>query len=247
MKIDKVYIISLDHSEENQKSILDRLNLLSLPNQTTYQILDAVDGRERFKTEEGRENYGIKFYDKWNIGGSDWWSRDVTTGEAGGICSHMIIWEDAYFNDYENILILEDDFNPHGTFNWDHTNELENWDWDLLFLSRILQSSHKNVYDTEVGLDCWVMPGYSYQTHSYILSKSGIKKLMETNVPTRRKKSIGSDEFLPATYTWHPRKDIRNLFNRNMLALSYRDNIVGQLRYEAAGNSLTSPIEGIDY
>jgi glycosyl transferase family 25 len=247
MTIDKVYIISLDHSKENIQSILDRLNTLSLPNDMTYQVIDAVDGRDVFKTQEGRDEYGIRFYDKWNVGGNSWWSREVTTGEAGGICSHMLIWEDAYVNGYENILILEDDFNPSEPFDWEHTNEFQSWDWDIVFLSRILQTLHDGVTDTNVGLDHWVMPGYSYQTHSYLLSKSGIKKLVETNVPTLKENIIVSDEFLPATYTWHPRKDIRDLYNRNMIALAYNKNIIGQDRYEAAGNSLTSPIEGIDY
>lgn len=247
MTIDKVYIISLNHSEENIKSILDRLNILSLPNPTTYYIIDAVNGREVFKTIEGRDEYGIRFYDKWNVGGSSWWSRDITTGEGGCISSHILIWEDAFKNGYETILILEDDFNPYESFNWEHANELENWDWDIAFLSRILQSSHNGVTDTNVGLNHWVMPGYSYQTHSYLLSKSGIQKLVETNVPILKNNIIPADEFLPTTYAWHPRKDIRDLYNRNMIALAYNKDIIGQLRYEAAGNSLTSPIEGIDY
>ena len=247
MHIDKIYVISLDHSEENQQSILDRINKLSLPNQTTYQIINAVDGRKLFKTEEGREEYGIRFYDKWNIGGSSWWSRDVTAGEAGGICSHMAIWEDAYQEGHKNILILEDDFDPQEPFDWNHAHELDNWDWDIVFLSRILQTSHDGVVDTRVGMDHWVMPGYSYQTHAYLLSRSGLRKLIETNLIRLKNNIIVSDEFLPATYTYHPREDIRDLFVRNMTALAYHRNIVGQLRFEAAGNSLTSPVEGIDY
>ena len=56
-----------------------------------------------------------------------------------------------------------------------------------------------------------------------------------------------SDEFLPSTYTTHPREDIRNMYQRNISALAYRHNIITQLRFEAIGNSLTSPIMGIDY
>ena len=56
-----------------------------------------------------------------------------------------------------------------------------------------------------------------------------------------------SDEFLPSTYTTHPREDIRNMYQRNISALAYRHNPITQLRFEALGNSLTSPIVGIDY
>ena len=242
--IDKVYIITLDQSDSNKESILNRLNTL-LNIETTYQFIDAVDGRKLFKTIEGRESYGIRFYSDWNNGESEWWSRPVTSGEAGGMCSHIRVWEDAYRNGYDNILIVEDDFNPTRTFDFNLINEVS--DYDILFLSRILQSVHMGVYDTDIQSENFVIPGYSYQTHSYLLSKSGIRKLVETNLDTLKKNIIVSDEFLPATYTWHPRKDIRDMFIRNMKAYAYKENFILQDRFEAAGNSLTSPIEGIDY
>jgi GR25 family glycosyltransferase involved in LPS biosynthesis len=111
MKIDKVYIITIEHSEEHYNSLIERLDQLKLPDGIPFQIWSGVEGRELFKTEEGRKDYGIKFYDKWNIGGN-WWGRDVTTGEAGGICSHVEVWEDAYEKGYQNVLIIEDDFEP---------------------------------------------------------------------------------------------------------------------------------------
>ena len=245
MKIDKVYIITLDQSDENKKSILERLVFMGVPNQTTYIIFDGVNGRELFSTEQGRLDYGIKFYDGWKLDDSnEFWNRGVTAGEAGGMCSHIKVWEDAYKNGYENILILEDDYNPEQPFPWDVCNELENYEYDILFLSRKLQSGHS---DVEIGFQNFVVPGYSYQTHSYVVSKSGIKKLVETHLPTLKQNIIVSDEFLPSTYTTHPREDIRNMYQRNISALAYRYNPITQLRFEAIGNSLTSPVVGIDY
>jgi len=244
MTLDKVYIITLDQSIENRQKLLDRLDALC-PNGAPYYFIEAVDGRKLLSTKQGRESYGISLYDGWNIGKNEWWSRNVTSGEAGGMCSHIKVWEDAYENGYENILVLEDDFNPNESFDFNLLETISGY--DLVFLSRILQSSHSGVYDMDWGDPNFVKPGYSYQTHSYVLSKEGIRKLVETNVNTLKKNIIVSDEFLPATYTWHPREDIRNLFYRNMNAYAYRNNIIGQDRFEAAGNSLTSPIEGIDY
>ena len=244
MKLDNVYIITLDKSESNQTSLLSRLRVL-LPNDTPYTFIEAVDGRELFKTESGRVEYGIDFYSKWNNGESEWWSRPVTAGEAGGMCSHIRVWEDAYSNGYDNILVVEDDFNPTRSFDFNLVDMIS--DYDILFLSRILQSIHMGVYDTNIENEYFTIPGYSYQTHSYMLSKSGIRKLVETNLDMLKKNIVVSDEFLPATYTWHPRKDIRDMFIRNMKAYAYKENFILQDRFEAAGNSLTSPIEGIDY
>ncbi len=246
MKIDKVYIITIEHSEEHYNSLIERLDQLKLPDGIPFQIWSGVEGRELFKTEQGRKDYGIKFYDKWNIGGN-WWGRDVTTGEAGGICSHVEVWEDAYEKGYQNVLIIEDDFEPVGVIDWNCFDELHNYDYDLIFLSRLLNKRHKNVYDSNVGLDHFVKPGYSYNTHIYIMSYDGIKKLKETNLDILRNNIIVSDEFLPATYAWHPRQDLRALFNQNMNALALNWDPIGQFRSEDNGNSSTSPLKGVDY
>jgi len=251
MILDKIYIITLDHSQENYNSILDRIGVLELPEPIPYEIIQGVNGRELFVTEEGRESFGIKFYenwDTWKVDKGTWWGRGVTTGEAGGICSHIKIWEDMYQNGYERILILEDDFEPTGPFDWESLSELDGYDYDIAFLSRILQSSHDGVVDYKIGLDNWVKPGYSFQTHCYILTKSGVTKIVETNLDTLKQNIIVSDEFLPATYTWHPRSDLRGMYNQNMNAVAYIESqCIKQSRFEAINNSLTSPVEGIDY
>lgn len=246
LSIDQIYVITLDHSQDNYDSILERINRLGLPVGTSYQIIEGVNGRQLFKSEDGRKAYGIKFYERWPMGGSDWWSRPVTVGEAGGICSHIKVWEDANRKGYENILIIEDDFNPIETIDWNVFNELKGYDYDIVFLSRLLVN-HPGVYDSSVGLNNFVKPGYSYQTHCYVMSKLGIQKLIDTNLETLKQNIIVSDEFLPATYTWHPRQDLRAMYNQNMNALALKWNPVSQLRHEAAGNSETAPIEGIDF
>lgn len=252
MNIDKVYIITLDHSEENKRSLLERLEKLTVPNATSYHIIQAVNGKEEFATEEDRDSYGIKFYDKWKMEDDvNWWyKRNVTVGEAGGMCSHIKIWEDAYQNGFDNILILEDDYEPQQPFYWEAFDELENYDHDIVFLSRLLQDNIDHgidVYDTNVGLKYWVKPGYSYQTHSYVLTKSGIKKLVENHLPTLKENIVVSDEFLPAVYTTHPRKDMRCMYVQDMNALAYKWYPIHQSRNESQGNSQTEPIEGIDY
>jgi glycosyl transferase family 25 len=253
MELNKVYIITLDHSTENIASLMDRLSVLTVPNTTEFEIINGVDGKSLLNTAENRERYGVSLYEDWNIGGTQWmWNRNVTVGEAGGVCSHIKIWEDAHTMGYDNILVLEDDFQPTTEFNWESFSELSKYDWDIAFLSRLLQGQLSgifgiDIYDSEIGLESWVKPGYSYQTHAYVVSKSGLNKIIKDHLPTLKNNIIVSDEFLPATYTVHPRKDIRDMYIQNINAVAYRWDYIQQTRNIDTGDSQTEPIEGIDY
>ena len=244
IKFDMVYIITLDTSNENYEKLTNRLEELGLPNDVPIRMWRGTNGKEEFDTIEKREQMGIKFYDGWKVDSeNNWWTRPVTVGEAGGVHSHIRIWEDVVEREYNNVLILEDDFNPKQKFHWNTFDELKDYDLYLIFLSRLLIKGN----DTNVGLESWVKPSYSYQTLCYVLNYDGAKKLVETNVPILKQNIIVSDEFLPATYTTHPREDIRKMFIQNMNVLAFKSNPVLQDRYEAANNSQTSPIEGIDF
>lgn len=247
LHLDKVYVITLDHSQENYDSLIERINRLGLPVGTTYHIVQAVNGRQELADYEDRIRQGVSFYDGWALEtGSKWWTRPVTVGEAGLTLSKIKIWEDAYEKGYENIMILEDDFDPREGLDWTVFDELDNYDWDLIYLGRILQTVFDGVKDQRVGLQNFVKPGFSYQTHAYVLSREGLRKLVETNVQTLRRNLVPADEFLPATYTWHPRQDLRTMFLQNMQALALNTSVVGQLRNETSGQSLTAPVEGVD-
>lgn len=249
LKIDQVYIITINHSQENYDDIARKINEIGLPIGTPYSIFPGVNGREQLSTREMRNQLGVNFYEGWNMnqGGNDWWNRSVTLGEAGLMLTKINIWEDAYAKGFGNILILEDDFDPIERIDWSIFNDLEGYDFDLIYLSRILQDIHQGVEDARVGLRNFVKPGFSYQTHAYILSRNGIRKLVETNVEVLKQNLIPADEFLPATCAWHPRQDLRTMFNQNMQALALISKPIGQSRNETSGQSLTAPIEGIDF
>ena len=247
MKIDKVYFVSLDLTEEFIDNMVSRLSYMTVPNPTEWECIEPVNGRTDLATPEDREKMGVKFYDKWNIGEGSMWNRDVTVGEAGCTLSHIRVWLDAYENGYEKILVLEEDFNPLLPIEWEWFNVLENYDYDFLYLGRKPRKTLEDFTDLEIGLERFVMPGASFNTQAYIITRKGIEKIIKYNLDTLMQNMIVVDEFLTATYTWHPRKDIRDLYVQNMFAISSRKDWVGQTRYPHAGNSQTEPIEGIDF
>ena len=245
MKLDQVYVISLDHSEEYLKDIFHRLSRIPLPYDTPVFIIDAFLGT-RLKTET---DLGYELYHNWDI--SDlkpnwhWWERPTTYGEAGGMISHTLCWEDAYNNGYENIMILEDDFDTDGTLDWKIFDEVKDYQWDLCLLShnQVHHNFNELPHPYEIGKEHFNRPSYFYNSHTYLLQKEGIRKLVEDHLPTLKDNVIVSDEFLSAVITTHPRKDLREMYVSNLSAIATKEDYTYQTRYMSAGNSLTEPTE----
>jgi GR25 family glycosyltransferase involved in LPS biosynthesis len=243
MKIDRVYIITIDHREEYYQELLERARNLPLPEGTPIQIMSGFVGK-RLKTEK---NLPYKTYSGWDLtyrGNTNfWWTRPVTEGEAGGCISHTLCWEDAYENGYERIMILEDDFTLLEPIDWKIFKEMDGYDWDICLMSH--NSLHDLFLDVPrpymIGREHFFRPTYFYNTHTYILNSEGIRKLVEDHLSSLKNNVIVSDEFLSAVTTSHPRWDIRGLFISNMIAIATKKNYTGQSRSEGLGNSLTEP------
>ena len=113
--IDKIYIVSIDWSDENINNVVSVIEDVGLPSRIPWQVI-GVNGYEL--TNQDLIDRGITVYKDWNLSTgvvklsddeNKFWHRDVTAGEVGCALSHIDIWEDAYKMGYENILIYEDD------------------------------------------------------------------------------------------------------------------------------------------
>ena len=106
-KIDFVYVINLNTSMDEIK---DRLKKVYWKQNIPYYIMPAINGWE------AKQDYW-KPADWWKIDSdNDWWNRDVKPGECGVCLSHLKAIKAAYDADFEQVLILEEDFNPSGDF-----------------------------------------------------------------------------------------------------------------------------------
>lgn len=242
MNFDQVYIISLDHSKEYIEELFDRVYRIPLPDGTPIFIIEAFLGKS---LKDGNDTY--RLYPEWNLNNGRWWwwERPTTYGEAGGMISHTMCWEDAYNNGYENILILEDDFKILKEIDWEIFNELEGYDWEFCLLGHNSLHNHFSEIhpQREIKMENFVRPTFFYNTQSYILTKEGIRKLVEEHLPTLKQNIIVSDEFLSAVISTHPRKDLREMYISNISAVATREDFISQTRFESAGNSLTEPTE----
>ena len=114
MKIEHIYIISLDTSDEFVNSAVDKLNKSNLPNKTGYTIMPAVNGINDIIHRDNVRKFGVSLYENWKLQNTDkeFWAREMSVGEIGCVLSHINVWKDAYKNGYGNVLILEEDFEP---------------------------------------------------------------------------------------------------------------------------------------
>ena len=213
MKVDQVYIINLASSVPD---IVARINQLGLPENTPYLVMDAIDG----KNPESLKSFGSYSLFPWKYESSNtWWNRDLTPGEIGCTLSHIKIWYDAYVKGYERILVLEEDFQPTISLK---ELKLPNDQWDLVYLGRNKVDSNA----LEIEIEDFYKPSYSFNTHAYMLSFDGIKKMVKYN-PSGA--VIPADEFLSATYIEHPRHDVYQRFKPTFNAFATKEQYIKQI------------------
>jgi len=238
MTIDNVYVISVDLDEEFTQSVRNRLTKLNTPWTPNQKKPIRIGSNKGDKILDVLT--ALRKYPNWNLKTSEteFWNRDVTAGEVGCVTSHMNMWSEFRKSSNNVGLFLEQDFQPEfESTNWGVFDEIKDYDWDIILLGR-----HSLGEDTEVNLNYFIKPGYSYQAHAYLLSKKGVIKLINNYFDILYKNLIPTDEFLPATFAKHPRTDIDRMYSVKLMnALALRVDMISQSDWEGTGRSRTSP------
>ena len=198
------FIISLKSSLNRRLSIINRLKYTNIKE---YTIIDAVDGN----TELGK--YNFKLMPNWV---DPIFKRKINVGEIGCFLSHYFIWKYIVDNNINHALILEDDCVFMDSFNTDFEEILEINPilYDYFTLGRRANNNEYNL-GPEFVLnninDNYVIPKYSYNNHSYILTNSGAKILandlaIEYIMPV--------DEYIPVMYDSYPFPEYSDYFKK---------------------------------
>ena len=213
--IDKIYVIHLDPNN-NIDDVVTRLDQIGVPEGTSFEIIQAYDGRYGDLPE------GYRTYPDWAIEDSDneWYSRPVKPGEAGCMVSHINVWERMIEDGVETALVLEEDFKSLKTIAELDFSSLP--EWDLLSLGR--NAFHEDEEFVSVN---FVKPKEYYNTHAYLIKSSAAKKLANDTIKTNL---IPADEYLVAMQMEHGREDILKLFNPILKGLATKDSYIGQNR-----------------
>ncbi|XP_017462179.1 PREDICTED: glycosyltransferase 25 family member-like [Rhagoletis zephyria] len=232
--VDAVYVINLRRRPERRRRMQATLALLNI--KATFW--DATDGK--VLSEEYLERHRISSLEGYL---DPYHQRPMTFGEIGCFLSHYRIWEEAKRKNYSAIIILEDDVRFERNFRakwataWARFEELQSKkrgaQYDFLYLGRKLNgdpASEETVDST------FVRPGYSYWTIGYLVTRSGIEKLLGASPLGRM---IPVDEYLPLLYGSHPNLTLGEVYSsggtdrrvQRLNALSLKQLIISPTHY----------------
>ncbi|XP_022902450.2 glycosyltransferase 25 family member [Onthophagus taurus] len=217
---DKIYMINLRRRPERRKRMMHCFDELGLD----VSVLDAVDGKALNETALKRISFLPNYSDPYH-------KRPMTFGEIGCFLSHYQIWKEIVENNYQSVLVLEDDirfepfFRPKVINLMQELKELGNW--DLVYFGR------KRLQDVDEpwipGSKYLVKVGYSYWTLGYVLSFQGAKKLLDADPLSRL---LPVDEYLPILFDKHPTEKWKIHFpKRDLIAFSVAPLLVFPTHY----------------
>lgn len=166
---DKIYIINLKHQSERLNKMKLILKLLGID----YEIFEAVDGNSLSMDALSK----IMLLPEFDI---PFTKNPMTKREMECFLSHYKIWNDVIKNNYETVIIFEDDvrFAVNSTQQLTEVTEdiiKTELEWDIIFLGQktsfadgILVPDHR--YLSSISTSFW--------EHGYILSNPGARKLI---------------------------------------------------------------------
>jgi collagen beta-1,O-galactosyltransferase len=194
-------IINLERNQQRKISMDKKIKQTCLNN---FIYMDAVDG----KNDIHKYNFKIipNFIDpEFNI--------PMNIGYIGCTLSHYFVWKYIVENNIEKMLILEDDtvFLKDFDVALKYTLNLD-LDYDMFYLNRWkLNKIYKMKDEIEIN-EHIVIPNYSYNASSYIMTYAGAKKMLDTNCLNY---FLPVDELLPIMYdNDYPHKNYSQYYDR---------------------------------
>jgi GR25 family glycosyltransferase involved in LPS biosynthesis len=196
-----IYWINLDRSIDRR----ERLEKIFIENELNNKRIQAVDGKN-IDIDNIKKNYTIKRI----------YSKQLRSA-IGCTLSHIKAIKEAYDDNLENVIIMEDDCNfeylKYKKFTLNEIMKIKD-DWEIIQLSSI----SRNKINIELGkykndlakMSCW-------GTAAYLINKNGMKNVLEN---FEKKKEILVSDLLIYGYantyvsipyfTYHFTKDIQS-------------------------------------
>ena len=224
--IPSVYVVSMRRRKDRQAFMVNQLH--PIEPLFSFEVARDYDGSAEVL------DWGSYRLFPWQIASNNfWWNRPLKLGEIGCFLAHIGCWQHAASQKHlDHAFFFEDDaFLQVKSLSQLHPTvddlSLADPNWDLLYFGR-------NSLGPDRGeLGEFVSPGYSYLAHAYALSRRGLEKILAYKPETM---VMPADEFLPATFMPHPRRDIADVVKPLLNAYATRTTVVGTVPKEVFGS-----------
>ncbi len=215
--ISKTYVINLDRRQDRWNELLKEEPYLK----DNVERVSAVDGKTLQLNTYIYELFKNNVFD---------WKKSV----IGCSLSHLFVWSKILKEKGDYFLILEDDvrFNKNWINDWDKYLEYIPKDADLLYLGGILPPNKPVLpIATESVNKYWscikpntffssdLAPIFHFCAYSYIITKSGVDKLLKYINESENKMSIAADHLL-----MHPAIGLNKYICTPLLSYCFQDN-----------------------
>lgn len=225
------FIISLKPEINRRLSIVNKLKYTNIKK---YTIIDAVDG----KTE--LDKYDFKVMHDWI---DPLTKQKINVGEIGCFLSHYFIWKYIANHNIDVALILEDDCIFLDDFNtkFEQILKLDSTNYDYFALGREKLFDIYNLGPETVITNDYVIPKYSYNAHSYLLTNTGAKILANE---LALKYIIPVDEYITVMYNSFPFPKYSDYFKNmpKLRAIGLINDITDQDNDNTSSSIINQPI-----
>jgi collagen beta-1,O-galactosyltransferase len=221
--LDAIFMINLWRRPDRRNRMFQALHELRI-NFTYFPAIDRMTLNDTYL-----DSLGVKMLPGW---ADPWGERPISKGEIGCFLSHYFIWQKMIENNWETILIIEDDIDFQPNFNKRVVEilvetEKQGKEWDLIYAGR--KRLHPDDEFEVKGFPFLVHPEYSYWTLGYLLRRSGAEKLLAAE-PLG--KILPVDEFLPIMYRKQPEKNWAKFYpTKNLIAYSANPLLIFPTHY----------------
>jgi GR25 family glycosyltransferase involved in LPS biosynthesis len=163
-----IYYINLERSLNRREYMEEQFNKFNI---TNYKRIEAIDGEKIKNIDSDTVDNNIKFINNY---------KNLKKNEVGCVLSHIKAIKNAYENNLEEVLILEDDCSLNLINFWDE--DLKSliktvpYDWEIIQLYTINCIEDFNIknkfilYDNKKG--CW-------SSAAYLINRKGMKNILD--------------------------------------------------------------------
>lgn len=171
---DKIYLINLKRRPDRLTNFLEHYQSSDLKNVDITKF-DAIDGSKLDVTSVPLSELALAELQQLETTGFRTKHYQLTKGAIGCYLSHVKIWENILKNNYETVLIFEDDAKIPKNLNHEIHEQMKYVpnDWDVVLFGYICKKCLK--FEKYIEVERFML------THCYMITKKAIIKIMNSN------------------------------------------------------------------